>query len=110
MARRKSLNDAQWTGLLLPPTEEREIVRHYTLSDEDLAVVASKRGDHNRIGFARLLLMSKNALASSSNRVATDCCNSNSSDVAVSAIAGRTRSVTGLVGLKARSPARNLSL
>jgi TnpA family transposase len=55
MARRKLLNDVQWAGLLLPPTDEREIVRHYTLSDEDLAVVAGERGDHNRIGFALTL-------------------------------------------------------
>jgi TnpA family transposase len=55
MARRKLLNDVQWAGSLLPPTDEREIVRHYTLSDEDLAVVAGKRGDHNRIGFALTL-------------------------------------------------------
>jgi hypothetical protein len=30
-------------------------VRHHTLSNEDLAVVAGKRGDHNRVGFALTL-------------------------------------------------------
>jgi TnpA family transposase len=55
MARRQLLNDVQWAGLLLPPSDEREIIRHYTLSDEDLAAAACKRGDHNRIGFALTL-------------------------------------------------------
>ena len=55
MGRRRLLNDVQWAGLLSPPSDEREIVRHYTLSDEDLAAAASKRGDHNRIGFALTL-------------------------------------------------------
>jgi TnpA family transposase len=31
--------------------EAREIVRHYTLSPEDLAYVEGKRGDHNKLGF-----------------------------------------------------------
>jgi len=55
MARRRLLNDAQWAGFLSPPAGEREIVRHYTLSAEDLEAAASKRGDHNRIGFALTL-------------------------------------------------------
>ena len=55
MARRQLLNDVQWAGLLSPPAEEREIVRHYTLGKEDLAAAAEKRGDHNRIGFALTL-------------------------------------------------------
>ena len=55
MARRRLLDDVQWAGLLSPPSDEREIVRHYTLSDEDLAAAVSKRGDHNRIGFALTL-------------------------------------------------------
>jgi hypothetical protein len=55
MARRQLLNDVQWAGRLMPPSDEREIIRHYTLSDEDLAAAAVKRGDHNRIGFALTL-------------------------------------------------------
>jgi hypothetical protein len=35
-----------------PPTEQRELVRHYTLSDTDLAAIARCRGDHNRLGHA----------------------------------------------------------
>ena len=55
MARRRLLNDVQWAALLSPPADEREIVRHYTLSAEDLAAVSTKRGNHNRIGFALTL-------------------------------------------------------
>jgi hypothetical protein len=35
MARRQLLTDEQWTGLLAPPSDEREIVRYWTLSRED---------------------------------------------------------------------------
>src|ERR1700686_1959487 len=34
------------------PTEQRELVRHYTLSETDLAAIARCRGDHNRLGYA----------------------------------------------------------
>jgi len=51
MARRRLLTDVPWEALLSPQTAEREIIRHYTLGDEDLAAAASKRSDHNRIGF-----------------------------------------------------------
>jgi len=33
-------------------TEQRELVRHYTLSAADLAAVRRCRGDHNRLGHA----------------------------------------------------------
>ncbi|MGS2750644.1 DUF4158 domain-containing protein [Bacillus zanthoxyli] len=31
---------------------ERELIRCYTLSDEELQIVNQQRGDHNRLGFA----------------------------------------------------------
>ena len=37
--------------LALPPAEP-DLIRHWTLSDADLAVVDGRRGDHNRLGFA----------------------------------------------------------
>ena len=37
MARRRLLNDAAWERLLAPATDEREMVRHYTLGADDLA-------------------------------------------------------------------------
>lgn len=35
--------------------EQRELVRHYTLSDTDLAAIRRCRGDHNRLGYALML-------------------------------------------------------
>ena len=39
MARRRLFNDAAWERLLAPATDEREMVRHYTLGADDLALV-----------------------------------------------------------------------
>ncbi len=55
MARRRLLTGEQWAELLSPPAGERDIVRHYTLTEQDLATIVAKRGDHNRIGFALTL-------------------------------------------------------
>jgi hypothetical protein len=38
-----------------PPTEQRDLVRYYTLSDADLASIWRSRGDHNRLGHALML-------------------------------------------------------
>jgi hypothetical protein len=48
MARRRLLTGEQWAELLSPPARERDIVRHYTLTGQDLATIAAKRGDHKR--------------------------------------------------------------
>ena len=56
MARRRLLNDDLWARHLEPPTDEREIARHYTLGAEDLAQIVAKRGDANRLGYALVLL------------------------------------------------------
>src|SRR5256885_9790144 len=53
--RRQQLTEAQITGLLDPPTDQRELVRHYTLSAADLAAIRRCRGDHNRLGHALML-------------------------------------------------------
>ena len=55
MARRQLLTDEQWTGLLAPPSDEREIVRYGTLSREDFDIFFRKRSDHSRLGIALLL-------------------------------------------------------
>jgi TnpA family transposase len=52
LARRQQLSETQIAALFDPPTEQRELVRHYTLSEADLAAVARCRGDHNRLGHA----------------------------------------------------------
>ena len=52
MPRRKILTPAQTDALFGWPTSEADLVRHYTLAREDLEVVATRRGDPNRLGFA----------------------------------------------------------
>ena len=52
MARQQRLNTTQIAELFDPPTEQRELVRHYTLSESDLMAIKRCRGDHNRLGHA----------------------------------------------------------
>jgi TnpA family transposase len=52
VARRQRLSEIQIAELFDPPTEQRELVRYYTLSEADLAAIARCRGDHNRLGLA----------------------------------------------------------
>lgn len=51
---RELLTDAQRTFFYEIPSQmdERELIRYYTLSDEELQIVNQQRGDHNRLGFA----------------------------------------------------------
>ncbi|HJZ13919.1 MAG TPA: Tn3 family transposase [Stellaceae bacterium] len=53
--RRQQLSEAQITALLDPPTDQRELGRHYTLSAADLAAIRRCRGDCNRLGHALML-------------------------------------------------------
>ena len=53
--RRQQLTEAQITALFDPPTYQRQLVRHYTLSAADLAAIRRCRGDHNRLGHALML-------------------------------------------------------
>jgi TnpA family transposase len=53
--RRQQLTEVQIATLFDPPTDRRELVRHYTLSADDLAAVRRYRGDHNRLGYALML-------------------------------------------------------
>ena len=55
MARRQQLSETQLAELFDPPVEQRELVRHYTMSSEDLAAARLCRGDHNRLGYALML-------------------------------------------------------
>jgi hypothetical protein len=41
VARRQRLSETQLAELFEPPTEQRELVRHYTLSDADLVGAAA---------------------------------------------------------------------
>jgi hypothetical protein len=62
MPRRELLTAAQREELLAFPTEEVDLIRNYTFSAHDLAVIRRCRGDHNRLGFlspALLLTLSR---------------------------------------------------
>jgi TnpA family transposase len=49
------LTEAQLAALFDPSTDQRELVRHYTLSDGDMTLIQRCRGDHNRLGNALML-------------------------------------------------------
>src|SRR5215831_9836665 len=53
--RRQQLTETQIAALFDPPTDPRELIRHYTLSADDLAIVHRCRGEHNRLGRALML-------------------------------------------------------
>ena len=55
MARPQRLSEAQIAELFDPPTEQRDLVRHFTLSEADLGAIRRCRGDHNRLGYALML-------------------------------------------------------
>ncbi len=52
MPRRTILSDAEFASLLALPDTEAELIRRYTFSDADLAVISQHRGSANRLGFA----------------------------------------------------------
>ena len=50
---RRSIWSACQRGALLDlPTDEAALLRHYTLSDDDIEHIRVRRGGHNRLGFA----------------------------------------------------------
>jgi len=50
--RRELLSPAQREELLTFPTDERSLIRHYTLTSKDIAIIRQHRSDQNRLGFA----------------------------------------------------------
>lgn len=55
MTRRQQLTEPQLAALFDPPTDQRELARHYTLSEPDIAAIRRCRGDHSRLGYALML-------------------------------------------------------
>ena len=53
--RRQQLTETQIAALFDPRTDRRELVRHCTLTETDLAMIRRCRGDHSRLGYALLL-------------------------------------------------------
>src|SRR3546814_20759893 len=52
MPRRVTLTDRPREALLHLPVDQGELLRHYTLSDEDLGHIRQRRRAHTRFGFA----------------------------------------------------------
>ena len=55
MAHRRMLTEDQISQLFDPPIDRRALIRHYTLSPADLALIRRSRGDHHRLGYALML-------------------------------------------------------
>ena len=53
MPRRSIWSARQCAALLDLPTDEAALLRHYTLSDDDIEQVRLRRGGHNRLGHHR---------------------------------------------------------
>ena len=52
MPRRQILSESERAGLLSLPESQQEVIRLYTFSLQDLAIIRLRRGDENRLGFA----------------------------------------------------------
>ena len=52
MARRTVLTGRQRSALFSLPQHEADLLRHYTLSDEDLQHIEARRRSRNKLGFA----------------------------------------------------------
>jgi TnpA family transposase len=52
MPRRAVLSDEQRAALLALPDDETLLIQHWTLSQDDLALIVRRRRPHNRLGFA----------------------------------------------------------
>ena len=52
MARRTVLTSWQRSALFALPQREADLLRHYTLSDEDLQNIGARRRPSNKLGFA----------------------------------------------------------
>lgn len=52
MPRRQVLSDTERENLLTLPDNRDELIKYYTFSERDLAIIGLRRGDANRLGFA----------------------------------------------------------
>lgn len=52
MPRRSLLTPTECLSLLAFPTDQENLIRHYTFGEPEMAVIRQRRGAHNRLGFA----------------------------------------------------------
>lgn len=52
MPRRRALTEGQLEDLFALPVAESDLIRHWTLSEADLAAIGRRRGDANQLGYA----------------------------------------------------------
>lgn len=52
MPRRQILTDRTRAALFDLPTDEASLLRHYTLADDDIEHINTRRSAHNKLGFA----------------------------------------------------------
>lgn len=52
MPRRSVLTERQRSALFDLPTDQAMILQHYTLADDDIELIRTRRHSHNRLGFA----------------------------------------------------------
>lgn len=57
MPRRVTLTERQRESLVRIPTTQAELLKHYTLADEDLVHIRQRRRAHNKLGFALQLCL-----------------------------------------------------
>lgn len=56
MARRRLLTREALARHYEPSVDDREITRHFTLSQDDFDLIATRRGETSRLGFAMVML------------------------------------------------------
>ena len=100
MPRRSIWSARQRVALFDLPTDEASLLRHYTLSDDDIEHIRVRRGGHNRLGFALQLcafrypgrLLASGAIPlnvlRSSDELAVEQCYRANSALAVTGISG----------------------
>ena len=99
MPRRHILTERQRATLFDLPTLEAELLRHYTLADDDIEHIRTRRNAHNRLGFALQLCAFRQALLHKS----PDC--------RTSPIPGQTYPTTSVTGMpRAVKPFRTATL
>jgi len=65
MPRRSILSAAERDNLLALPSDKEELIRHYTLAESDLSIIARHRGAANRVCDIEVRVRRRGALPNS---------------------------------------------